>query len=222
MILAAHQPQFMPWLGYFDKMRRCDVFILLDDVQFKKNEWQNRNRVWSPEGWKWLTVPVLQHFPQGINTVRINNSVSWRDKHLKTLSQSYRAGAHYGEFSGAIEEMYSREWDSLCEINLHSIEMLRKALGVGTRIELSSKADSGGRSTLRLVKLCREFGADTYLAGAGGKDYMDMDLFKQAGIKVVFQEYSHPVYPQPGKTFIPGLSALDIIFNCGSEAAGIF
>lgn len=221
MILAAHQPQFLPWLGYFDKMRGCDVFVLLDDAQFKKNEWQNRNRVWSRQGWRWLTVPVLRHFPEDIRSVRVNNAVDWRDKHWKTLSQTYCKARCFQAMSGPWERMYAGPWESLLELNLHTVDALRGPLGVGTRLELSSASGVGGRSTQRLVDLCRKFGADTYLAGAGGREYMELRLFEEASIRVVFQDYRPREYAQFGGAFVPRLSALDLVFHHGPGAAGL-
>jgi len=219
MILAAHQPQFMPWLGYFDKMLRCDLFVLLDNVQFKKNEWQNRNRVLMNGAPSWLTVPVLHHFGQNINEVRINDAGDWKSRHLKTLKQCYAKTPFFAEMYEQALQLYGPERRLLHEINVDSIELLKENLGIGTRTVLSSTLKLEGVATARLVDLCAKTGADTYLAGAGGHDYMDLELFKKAGIKVIFQEYKHPEYAQGGKTFVPYLSALDLLFHCGPQKA---
>jgi len=218
MILAAHQPQFMPWLGYLHKMARCDVFVLLDDVQFKKNEFQNRNKIWSAEGGRWLTVPVLHKFPQDIREVRVNNEPNWRDKERKTLAQTYSRAAHFKDSWGPWDKMYSMGWDSLLDINLYTIEELRRAFGVRTPMKLSSGLGAEGRATERLVNICRKEGADAYLSGAGGRDYLETGLFEKAGIRLFFQEFKHPVYPQFGGEFVPHLSALDAVFHLGPKA----
>ena len=222
MILAAHQPQFMPWLGYLDKMRHCDVFVILDDVQFKKNEWQNRNRIWSKTGPQWLTVPVLHKFPQNIDDVEINNLVNWREVHFKTIRQNYSGSAFWDVNKKEIEKFYSVKWTKLIDVNMESIIFLNKKLGINPDFRMSSELGAEGKSTERLVNICKKLGADTYLAGAGGKEYMDLPLFDKAGIKVVFQEYAHPRYAQPEGGFVPNLSALDILLNHGANAAGIF
>jgi hypothetical protein len=219
MILSAHQPQFMPWLGYFDKMAKCDLFVILDNVQFKRNEWQNRNKLLSSDGWQWLTVPVLHDFGQNIDEVPANNTVPWRKKHPRTIAQVYSRRPGFAEVMPLVEGMYAKPWDKLCAVNMHSIEMLRSLLGVGTKLEFSSRHKIEGMSTQRLVNLCKYFGADTYLSGPGGHDYMDMGLFEQAGIKVIFHEYTHPVYPQQGKEFIPYMAALDMAFQLGPAKA---
>jgi hypothetical protein len=221
MILAAHQPQFMPWLGYFEKMASADVFVLLDDVQFKKNEWQNRNRIWSRQGPQWLTVPVLHEFPCEIRNVRLNETTSWRYKHVQTITQVYGKARRFAEVWQPWEKLYETKPMTLCEINLRSIELLSAPLGVATKTVLSSTLGVEGKSTERLVNLCRKLGADEYLAGAGGHDYMDLSLFEKAGIKVSFQDYKHPVYEQFGGEFVSHLSAFDLICHYGGEAAKI-
>lgn len=218
MILAAHQPQFMPWLGYFGKMRQADVFVMLDDVQFKKNEWQNRNRILAHDGPQWLTVPVLHNFGQNINEVRTNNAVPWREKHLKALQGAYAKSPAFENTMKEMRTFYSREWDLLCPVNMESVGYLREKLGVGTPLRFSSELGPEGVSTERLVNLCKMLKADTYLAGAGGKDYMDMSLFEKAGIRLAFQEFSHPAYFQLGGKFTAFLSALDAVFNLGGGA----
>lgn len=218
MIVAAHQPQFIPWLGYFDKMLQCDLFVLLDDVQFKKNEWQNRNKIWSREGGQWLTVPVIHHFPSEIREVSINNTSAWKHKHAATLRQTYAHARFFDNVWPVWQKMYDADRTTLLDINLYSIDRLREALEVKTPMRLSSELGVEGRSTERLVNLCGKLGADTYLAGAGGKDYMDMALFEKAGIKVSFQDYPHPVYAQFDEVFVSHLSALDVVFHHGPAA----
>ena len=130
MIVAIHQPQFFPWLGYFDKMRRADVFCHLDNVQYKKNEWQNRNRIKTASGMQWLTVPVKYHFPQKINEVKINNAVNWKHKHLQSLITNYRRAPFFDEYVDFFNEMYSNNWESLAELNMAFIEQFRSLLGL--------------------------------------------------------------------------------------------
>jgi hypothetical protein len=222
MILAAHQPQFLPWLGYFDKMARADAFVLLDDVQFKKNEWQNRNKIWSREGGHWLTVPVVHGHLDEIRAVKLDETSAWRKKHLATLEQTYSRAKHFKAGWEPWRLMYEAPRESLLDINLYSIERVRDALGIKTPMPLSSTLAVEGKSTERLVNLCRKLGADTYLAGAGGRDYMDTSLFDKAGIKVAFQEYRHPVYEQFGGPFVSHLAAIDLLFHLGPDARAAF
>lgn len=218
MILAAHQPQFMPWLGYFGKMKQADVFVILDDVQFKKNEWQNRNRIRTHDGPQWLTVPVLHDFGQNINEVRTNNAVGWQARHLKALQGAYAKAPAFTRVMAEMHAFYAKPLDMLYPVNMESIHYLRGKLGVDTPLKFSSEVKPKGVSTERLVSLCKILGADTYLAGAGGKEYMDMALFERAHIRVMFQEFNHPAYFQPGEDFIAFLSALDAVFSLGDTA----
>src|SRR3972149_6060262 len=118
MIAAIHQPQFIPWLGYFDKIDQSDVFIFLDNVQYKKNEYQNRNRIKTVDGWQWLTVPVLYKFPQKINEVRINNKIDWKKKHLHALITNYSRAKYFERYIEYFKELYSKEWEIISDINI--------------------------------------------------------------------------------------------------------
>jgi len=222
MVLAAHQPHYLPWLGYFDKMDRAEVFVLLDTVQYEKNGWQNRNKIKTSKGWQWLTVPVTYKFPAKICEVRIDNKARWGKKHWQALVTNYSRAPYFDAYAGFFEETYRDTWDMLVDVNLHVLKFLKDALGIRTELKLASemeptREDPNGR----LVDLCLQVGADTYLAGAGGKDYMDLEAFGREGIEVVFQEYEHPVYPQLYGDFVPNLSVVDLLFNCGPESLPI-
>lgn len=221
MILAAHQPQYLPWLGYFHKMDQADVFVLLDNVQYKKNEWQNRNRIKTVQGWQWLTVPVLYKFPEWINQVRINNRVDWCRKHFQALITNYSRAPFFGLYRDFFEETYRREWEMLVDLNLHLIRFLAGCLGITTELRLASDYELSQEPNRRLIELCKLLGADTYLAGQGGRDYMDLVQFEQAGVKVVFQEFNHPVYGQLYGDFLPFMSVVDLLFNQGLKSLEI-
>jgi hypothetical protein len=222
MLVAIHQPQFLPWLGYFDKIRQSDVFILLDNVQFKKNEWQNRNRIRTDQGAQWLTVPVKHNFGQNINEVIINNNMDWRRRHLKAIEQHYRKSPHFDKYFMLFEELYAKEWISLEELNSFIILEIVKILEIDTKIVKSSEIKTTGKSTDRLIELCEYFKASSYLSGIDGKKYMDFDQFKRHNIKVVTQDYQHPVYNQlytrSDEEFVSHLSILDLLFNCGQRS----
>lgn len=212
----------MPWLGYFDKMARADIFVYLDNVQFKKNEYQNRNRIKTSQGWQWLTVPVTYSYPERICEVRINNKVNWKKKHLMSIETNYRKAPYFDDCFLEIERLYSRDYEYLFEINVESIEMLSRLFGIDKKTYRASLI-SGLREepTLRLIDICRYLNADTYLSGESGRDYMDMSAFAREGIKVIFQDFNHPVYPQLYGNFLPFMSSVDLLFNCGSESLNI-
>ncbi|MBD3379955.1 MAG: hypothetical protein GF408_05775 [Candidatus Omnitrophica bacterium] len=221
MKIAIHQPQYMPWLGYFDKMDRADVFVVLDDVQFKKNEWQNRNRIRTADSWQWMTVPVIHHFGQTISSAAIDNHSNWKKKHLKALESNYARACFYDEHMPFFREIYSREWTSLCELNCCIIDRIKALVGITADTLRSSSMEITGSSTRRLADICLALEADTYISGAGGRDYLDLSLFEEAGIKVEFQEYRHPVYEQVFEGFFPYMSAVDLLFCKGPESLEI-
>ena len=219
MKLAAHQPQYLPWLGYFDKMDRVDLFVMLDDVQFKKNEWQNRNRVRTATGWQWLTVPVHYKFPMTIREVMIDETSRWRRKHREALRTLYSRADHRDEVLAHLDRLWGEPGGSLARLNDRTVRALAGLLEVRTPIVLSSTLDDLPQGAdERLIELCRRFGCSSYLAGAGGQDYMDLDAYRRAGIDVEFQTFRHPTYQQPFPGFEPNLSSIDLLMNCGPGA----
>lgn len=222
MIVAIHQPQYLPWLGYFDKIRQADVFCFLNDVQFKKNEWQNRNRIKTARGGQWLTVPVTYRFPQKINAVTINNGVNWGRKHLQSLVTNYRKSPFFDDYIDFFEKLYARGWESISELNCEAVKGICELSGMaGGSFVMSSDFSLGDDPTGRLVDICRAVGADTYLSGKDGARYMDLEHFAANGIDVVFQEFRHPVYPQLYGDFLPNMSFVDLLFNCGPNSMAV-
>lgn len=203
-------------------MRRADVFCYLNDVQYKKNEWQNRNRIKTAQNWQWVTVPVRYHFPEKINEVRINQAVDWRKKHLQALITNYSRAPYFKEYIPIFEDTFSREWEFISELNIHLIESLKGLLDMGEIPSvLSSDFKLSEEPTDRLIDICKALGADTYLAGKGGADYMDLERFEKNKLKVMIQEFAHPVYPQLFDGFQSHLSIVDLLFNCGPESMKI-
>ncbi|MDM8535885.1 WbqC family protein [Desulfobacterales bacterium HSG17] len=222
MIAAIHQPQYLPWLGYFDKMDRADVFCYLDNVQFKKNEWQNRNRIKNSKGWQWITLPVCYRFPQKINDVEINTNVKWQRKHIQALITNYSKTPFFEKVLSFFKQIYANDYKSFARLAISINEQVRRELGVDTHTFSASEMNLKNENpTGRLIEICKNLGADTYLAGQDGEKYMDMKLFKEKGIKVIFQRFNHPVYPQAFGGFISHLSVVDLLFNCGDESMEI-
>jgi len=222
VIVSVHQPQYLPWLGYFDKIDRADVFVLLDNVQFKKNEWQNRNRIKTSQGPQWLTVPVLYKFPQLICEVGINDRERWRHRQQQALISNYRKAPHWSLLEPFWSEIFSRTWSTVAELNIYVVRELAALLGITTPLCVASELPPfPDDPDERLIAITRHFGGDTYLAGSGGHDYMDLDKYRRAGVTVVFQDYRHPVYPQLWGDFEPYMSVVDLIYNQGAEALEI-
>lgn len=222
MIVAVHQPQYLPWLGYFDKMRIADVFCYLDNVQYKKNEWQNRNRIKTAQGRQWLTVPVRYRFPQKVNEVEISNSEKWSKRHLQALITNYSKAPYFKDHIMRMEDYLSRDWVLLSELNIFLIERLRELLDLHHKpTVLASKLSLSEEPTERLIDICKSVGADVYLSGQDGVKYMNLDRFKENNIRVIIQEFNHPVYPQLYQQFQSHLSVVDLLFNCGPESIKI-
>jgi hypothetical protein len=203
VIVSIHQPQYLPWLGYFDKVDKGDVFVLLDSVQFKKNEWQNRNKIKTAQGWQWITVPVTYQFSQRIMEVEINNRDKWQHKQRQAILSNYRKAPFWGMLEGFFEEILTGEWPYISALNIHVVRRLAGLLGLKTPIYVASEIGAFPEDPDdRLIAITKHFGADTYLAGSGGRDYMDLDKYEANGIRVLFQEFKHPAYHQLFGAFV--------------------
>jgi len=219
MIVAIHQPQYLPWLGYFHKMNRADAFVFLDTVQFKKNEFQNRNRIKGSGGPQWLTVPVIQKLGQDIREVHINTTVRWQKKHISSLAACYGRAPCFDLYKNALEDLLDRPWELLGSLNIEATKLIASLIGIDTPLFLASEMEgvSDDRDR-RLIEITQRLGGDSYLAGVGGRDYMNLTIWEEAGIEVLFQEFEHPEYPQVFEGFSSHLSAVDLLFNTGNEA----
>ena len=222
MIVAVHQPQYLPWLGYFDKIDKADVFVLLDSVQFKKNEWQNRNKIKTAQGWQWLTVPVLYRYPQLIHEVTINDNVNWQHKHRQAMVSNYKRAPYYEMLEDFLEGIFSHSWQSISQLNGEVVRRLATILGIDTPIYVASDLGEFPQDPdERLIAITKHFGAGTYLAGMGGRGYMNLDIYDKDGIEVIFQDFKHPVYTQLFGDFEPFMSVIDLIFNHGDNSLTI-
>jgi len=222
MIIAVHQPQYLPWLGYFHKIDKADIFVLLDTVQFKKNEWQNRNKIKTAQGWQWLTVPVMYKYPQLINEVTINNKVNWQHKHRQGLLSNYKRAPYFDMVEKILGEILSSSWEYISQLNIEAVKRLVTMLGIDTPLYIASELGEFPQDPdERLVAITKHFGAGTYLAGMGGRGYMNLDTYNRNGIKVIFQDFKHPVYQQLFGDFEPFMSIIDLIFNHGDKSLTI-
>lgn len=224
IIVGIHQPNFLPWLGYFYKMAKCDIFVLLDNVQYTKNSFINRNRIKTPQGELWLTVPVRVkgRFGQLIKDVEIDNTANWRKKHLGTLEANYKKAKFFEQiFSSLKAAYYADNYGNLCEFNIRLLKLILSILKLEKRLVRASELDVGGESTQLLISIVKEVGGNVYLSGFGGAKYQEEELFKKAGITLAFYDFKHPVYPQLWSDFIPNLSVIDLLFNAGPESLNI-
>lgn len=222
MIAAIMQPTYLPWIGYFHLLDQADVFVLLDDVQFEKQSWQQRNRIKTPNGPQWLSLPVAKRFPQRIDEAVLVSPPDWRDKHWKAISQNYRKAPYWGEYGPGLETLYAREWGLLAGLNIALISWLRECFGIPTPMVRASELPSQGKRVDLLLSLCAHLGADTYLSPAGAAGYIEEDnRFAAHGIALLYQRYEHPVYGQINGPFESHMAALDLLFNQGPGSLAV-
>jgi WbqC-like protein len=226
--VAIHQPNFLPWLGYFNKIARADRFVLLDNAQMSKTggTWSNRVQVLVNGGRAWLTIPIVRayHGVREIREIQIDASKPWRKKALSTIRMSYARAPHFADVFPVIAELLECPASTIVELNLMAIRTLCTRLGLDDRkLLLASDLVADGEATERLISLVKGAGGDTYLAGGGAAGYQEDASFAAAGIDLLYQSFEHPVYSQQGAMpFVPGLSIVDAALNCGwAETANL-
>ena len=218
MITLIHQPEFMPWMGFFDKLARSDVFVVYDDVQFEKNGFQNRNKIMTEHGWKWLSVPIVHNYPELIKDVKISGT-QWKKDILNKILFNYKKTPYFEKYYKLIEEAILADHELLIDLNLHIIRNISEALGINVKMIRSSEFSyEGEEKNEKLISICKSIGSDTYLVGSGGRGYTDEKMFSDAGIKLLWHDYNHPTYKQQFEEFQPQMSTVDLLFNSGMEA----
>ncbi len=218
MRITIHQPQFLPWLGYLDKIDQADLFIALDTVQFKKHEWQNRNRIRTADGWQWMTVPVLHRSGQLVKDVRVNHTVNWRSQHVRAIEMHYARAPFRDRYLSELRTLYETPWESLKDLNMAMIHWLLEAFGIATPIRCASEWEAREEPTDRLIDLCHAVGASGYISGPGGEQYLDTARFESSGLKLDIQQFQHPMYRQVYEPFMPSMSAIDLLLCFGPDA----
>jgi hypothetical protein len=216
------QPSYIPWRGHFDLIHRADVFVFYDDVQYDKHGWRNRNRVKTPRGSEWLTIPVrskgnvVEHTP----TYQIEIAdASWPRKHLRTLTQLYRNAPHFAEYQPWLESIYAAPPKLLADFTIATTIAIAERLGITqTKFMRSSELNASGTKTDRLIEILRQLGATHYLSGPSAKEYIEPEKFERAGIALEWMEYAYPEYPQLHPPFDPFVTVLDLMFMTGADA----
>jgi hypothetical protein len=216
--VVIHQPDFIPYLGFFHRFLHADLYIALDHVQFvhSNRSWTHRDKIKTQQGEKWLTASVRKA-PRdtAINRIELSTATDWRQDNLRLLEQNYRKAPYYGELMPQLERLYVQPLHLLRDFNMASIEMLMDLLDVRIPWVWSGSLDPAGAKNELLVDLLQKVSATHYLSGMGARDYFDPSPFEAAGIEVVWQNFTHPAYPQLFGDFVPFLSAIDMLFNCG-------
>ena len=230
IVLTAHQPEFMPWLGYISKAVMSDAYFVLDSVQFVKDVFQNRNkiRIKSNIGWQWLTVPVLDVKKHLLNwtDVRIDNSQHWKTKHLNSIYYSYAKANYFDIIYNDIEKIYQNNWDFLIDFIVYIREYTFKKFNIHIPVYRTTDLieqgyDISGQKTDLIINMCKVIGADNFVFGSVGRTYVDKEKFNEADIQFYFQNFKHPTYNQIQGEFIPNMSFIDLLFNYGDESVNI-
>lgn len=223
MIVAIHQPNFFPWLGFFNKLSMADTFIILDNVQFPKKggTWCNRVKLMCDGKSSWWTLPIHRSFhgTRVIREIEIKNGLSWREKSFRMLKAQYGRSPFFSSLFPAIEELLQTSAPNLVEFNMAAIRYLVKYIGLDhAKIVLASDLRGHGHATELLISLVNEVGGKAYLSGDGSSGYLQEEKFAEAGLQLVYQNFKHPVYRQcQGEEFVSGLSVLDALFNIGFD-----
>lgn len=218
---AIVQSSYIPWKGYFDLIDSVDAFVLLDDVQYTRRDWRNRNRIKTAAGTRWLTIPVQTRgrYTQRIDETRIAEP-GWRRSHWSAIEQAYRHAPHFAQVAEAIEPLYATlDGELLSEVNAAFLRRLCELLGIDTPISWSTDYDAGGERSRRLLDICLATGATEYVSGPRARDYLDVELFERAGVGVTWFQYGgYPEYDQPHGPFEHDVSVLDLLFCEGDRS----
>lgn len=222
--IAILQSNYIPWKGYFDIIRSVDIFVIYDDVQFTCQDWRNRNKIKTPEGLKWLTIPVHQkgRINKKISEISVAYETNWTKKHWASIYQNYGKAPFFKTYSSIFEGFYATLPERnllLSGINTQLIALINDILKIPTEIVNSADFNIQGERSERLVSFCQQFDCDHYLSGPAAKNYLDTSLFEAAGIQVEWMDYdSYPEYQQLYGSFEHSVTILDLIFNTGPQA----
>jgi hypothetical protein len=219
VIVSVHQPQYLPYLGFFHKLARSDAFVVLDTVQFLRRGYQHRAQIKTQQGSSWLTVPVEAHQSTVISEVAISQSEPWQRRHVSAIRTNYGRATFFDRYAEPLTDLIRSPWRSLTELDVALARWVMAELGISVPIVRASDLDVDGARSDLLAGLCRAVGGDTYLSGVGGSRYMDLSVFERAGVAVEWQTYSSPTYEQlfPDVGFLPDLSILDVLMCCGPD-----
>lgn len=228
-IVSGHQPVYLPWLGLFHKIALCDVFVFMDDVQYLKQDWNNRNRVKGSQGAFWLTVPVQLKKSVSLMLKDIiltdepwDNKNHWQRAHWKSIQSSYARAPYWDDYAGQLEAIYlDKPWTHLSDLNEAMLKLLLKFLGMDVEMVKGSQMQFSGKKSDLVLDHCRKLNGDFCVLGTHGRGYLDEASFSRNNIGFHYQDYNHPVYPQKFGGFEPHLSVIDLLFNCGPASGDV-
>ena len=223
MILTAHQPVYLPWLGLFHKIALAETFVYFDQTQYLPKNWMNRNKIRTKNGSIWLTIPVLRKGYRDLKTseIEINNSINWQKKHLRSISLNYKKSPYFENYIPFFEDVYSRKWEFLGDLNEYMLKWFLDELGIKVNFLNAKNFKFEGEKSSLILNMCKKLDASTYIFGTLGKDYANVHEFEKNNVKLIFQDYNHPKYSQLYSEFVSHLSVIDLLFNHGPKSLEI-
>ena len=220
-VVAINQPGYLPWSGFFKRIMASDVFVFLDDVQYLKKDWQNRNKIRTSHEWIWLSVPIKKNNLEKLNLVEIDYSENWNKIHKKSIKYNYVKAEFFDNYWPFFDKLFDKKFKYLVELNMEIINFVLEELEINTTTYRSSEFNYSGKKSDLNLSICKKFNATEYLSGELGIDYLKTDDFKNNNIKVKFADFQHPTYQQCFEPFIPNMAIIDLLFNHGSKAKKI-
>ncbi len=219
MKVGVIQSNYVPWRGYFDFIDSVDLFVFHDDLQYTKSDWRNRNRIVTPQGLRWITVPVnYRKVSQRIDEVSVDYSQNWAMRHIRQIEAHYRRAPFFQTYIDEFSEIISQEFSSISQLNVALSKWVMQVLDIRTPTMMSSELKLTGSKSERLILLLHSVGGTSYLSGPSAAEYLDLKLFDRHGIRVEYKDYSYPSYQQLADPFSGEASILDLLFNTGPEA----
>jgi hypothetical protein len=219
MLIGIIQSNYLPWRGYFDFIDDVDLFVIYDDMQYTKNDWRNRNRIKTPQGPAWVTIPIKQlSVNQLIQDTVIDDRKDWRRKHLASIYHNYHRCRGFDWIYPELKDVLQRDITKLSELNVELIKMVCQKLEVTTPIVLSSSIDVTGAKTNRIIRVVKALGGNAYLSGPAAKCYLNGDAFKAEGIQLLYKQYDYPSYAQPWGEFVSAVSVIDLLASMGEDS----
>jgi len=221
MIVAIHQPNYMPWLGFFNKMMNSDIFVLLDNVKHSKSSFTHRNKIKANGNALLLSIPLINK-ESLIDELLIFEPEVNISKHWRAIQTNYKKASNWEFMSEELESIFNRPWNKLVDLNIEIIKLIKEKLNIKTEIIIASELKGiNGEGSDRNMVICQSLGAKIYLSGVGAKAYNDENAFNKKGIKIIYNNFKHPTYPQIEKKFLSKLAAIDLLFNCGKNSVNI-
>jgi WbqC-like protein family len=219
--VSIHQPNYLPWIGFFHKVSKSDCFVILDIAEYSNSGITNRNKIRTKDGWIYLTIPIGKKYHNArIVDVQLQDDYSWQRSHFKTLEANYKKSDYFYCHEDFFKKLYAVKYQHLWEINEKIIFYLLECFDINVEIIKSSDLsfDLNSKKTDLNINVLKEVGADIYLSGPSGRNYLETDLFKENNIKLEYTNFEHPIYKQRFEGFVPNLSAVDLLFNLGDKS----